>query len=420
MARDIAAWRKTVADKEKKETDKTQNRDIAAWRKGVLEKNAAQSQPAKEPVKTVEPAKLVKTEPVKVVPETDGAVLQKPSIENSAKQPESLKFRQEARAKMMGGAQETKTSTAKTDETLKDVQQFLYNQGLKKLDEKYKGLNPLARANSPEYKSDLINLAKTTGYYDADAKEPAKMYNTEATKKVIPYLGEKAKMGLMDFGAGLTKLNEIGKSGDGETLTPAQRMQVQQDINKAEFQKAEQENVSPALQKVGGAVQATSAMIPNIMLSAVNPTMGLAQLGLSAAGSSAHQAMTENATKGQAMAYGALSGGIEVGAEKLFGGLPFMKGVGDKVAGKLINPIKNKVIKAGVKWVMNMGEEALEEGIAGVLDPFAKRLTYDKDVPMATFAEIGEQMLMGAAVAGILGIPGTVINTKGKQTPTIQ
>ncbi|MEN6313265.1 MAG: hypothetical protein ABFD25_03335 [Clostridiaceae bacterium] len=302
----------------------------------------------------------------------------------------------------------------------KNVQEFLYEQGLKKLDNKYKGVNAIARANSPEYQADVKNLAESVGY-DTAPKERNKMYNPESTKKTVPYLAEKAKMGLMDFASGLSNLNEIGKMSDTQkNLSPAQRTQVLQDKDKTEFAKAESENVSPALQTAGGVVQATTAMIPNIMLSAANPTIGLAQVGLSAAGNSAQQAMKDNATKGQAMAYGGLSGGIEAGTEKLFGALPFMKGFGDKVANKLISPIKNKLIKAGVKWAMNMGEEALEEGIAGALDPFAKRLTYDKDAKMATPAEIGEQMLMGAAVAGILGIPGTVMDATGKQAPTIQ
>jgi len=302
----------------------------------------------------------------------------------------------------------------------KAVQEFVYEQGLKKLDDKYAGVNVLAKANSPEYQADVKELAQSTGHNTAPTERNT-MYNPESTKSVLPYLGEKAKMGLMDFAAGLSNLNEIGKMDDTQkNLSPTQRLQVLQNKDKAEFQKAENENVSGGLKTVGNVVQATTAMIPNIMLSAANPTMGLAQVGLSAAGNSAQQATMDNATRGQALAYGGLSGAIEAGTEKLFGGLPFMKGIGDKVAGKLLDPIKNKVIKAGVKWAMNMGEEALEEGIAGALDPLAKRLTYDKDAKMATPAEIGQQMLMGAAVAGILGIPGTVIDSTGKQVPTVQ
>lgn len=313
-----------------------------------------------------------------------------------------------------------KDEKAKAEQTQKNVHEYIFEQGLKKLDDKYKDKNIVARAYSPEYQTDVTSLARSVGY-DTAPKERNKAFNPEATKKVLPYLGEKAKMGLIDFAAGVSNLVDVGKTHEGQkTLSSNQRTQFMIDRDKAEFAQAEERNVSPGMKKVGDVAGATVAMIPSLMLSAVNPTAGLTLMGTSAAGSSAQEAMKENATKGQALAYGGLSGAIEVGTEKLFGGLPFMKGIGDKAASKLISPIKNKLIKAGVKYTMNMAEEALEEGIAGALNPVAKRLTYNKNAKAPAIADIGEQMFMGAAVAGILGIPGTVADTVGKQVPTIQ
>jgi hypothetical protein len=312
----------------------------------------------------------------------------------------------------------TITKNDKAEQTKKKVTEAVVENELKNLDEKYKDKNVIAKAYSPEYQADIKDLAEWAGQGEKPAN---KMYNPESTTKVIPYLGEKAKMGLMDFAAGLTNLQNVGNTDSlQKNLTPSQSVQYRTDLDKAEFQKAEEQNTSPALKTVGNVVQATTAMIPNLILSAANPAMGLAQVGISAAGNSAQQAMKENATKGQALAYGGLSGGIEAGTEAMFGALPFMKGVGDKATSKLINPIKNKIIRNGVKWVANMGEEGLEEGVSAVLDPYAKRLTYDKNAKLATPAEIGEQMLMGAAVAGILGIPGTVIDSTGKSVSTVQ
>ena len=58
------------------------------------------------------------------------------------------------------------------------------------------------------------------------------------------------------------------------------------------------------LKLAGDIVQGAAGMIPSTMMSAVNPTMGLQMMGLSAAGSSAQEAMEQGATKGRALAYG--------------------------------------------------------------------------------------------------------------------
>lgn len=301
-----------------------------------------------------------------------------------------------------------------------DIRQIVFMRGLKELDEKYKGMSTQAKLASPEYKADLARVAASAGY-SVEPEERNRMYSAEATTSALPYLAEKAKIGLNEFGRGLSALSTIGRS-DSLSRTPsiAQQIQAMQTEDLARFQEAEQKNVSRGLRMFGDVVQGAAGMIPSMMMSAVNPAMGLQMMGLSAAGSSAQEAMSQGASKAQALAYGGLSGAIEVGTEYLFGGIPFMKGVGDKVTESVVKPIKNRIIRTAISKGLDGIGEAVEEIISGALDPYARRITFDPDAETATAEDLLYQGAIGFGVSALLGLPGTIVDASGRTQQAIK
>ena len=136
-------------------------------------------------------------------------------------------------------------------------------------------------------------------------------------------------------------------------------------------------------------------------------------LGFRVFGQGSSEARQEGADIGQQIAYGAISAGIEIAAEKLVGGLPMaeklgMGGVADEamenVAIKLAKMIKGspRVAKAFV-YLANMLGEGAEEMISEILSPFAKRLTYEPNADLAQMEEILYSGLLGAGISGVMG-----------------
>ncbi|HQD31964.1 MAG TPA: strawberry notch family protein [Clostridiales bacterium] len=247
------------------------------------------------------------------------------------------------------------------------------------------------------------------------------MYSAEATTSALPYLAEKAKIGLFEFARGLSALDTIGRS-DSLSRTPSieQQIQAMQSEDLAKFAEAEARNVPRGLKLAGDIVQGAAGMIPSMIMSAVSPTMGLQMMGLSAAGSSAQEAMSQGASKAQALAYGGLSGAIEVGTEYLFGGIPFMKGVGDKVTESVVKPIENRIIRTAISKGLDGIGEAVEEIISGALDPYARRITFDPDAETATAEDLLYEGAIGFGVSALLGLPETIVDASGRTQKTIK
>ncbi|HOA56039.1 MAG TPA: hypothetical protein PKG75_10435, partial [Clostridiales bacterium] len=311
-----------------------------------------------------------------------------------------------------------------------DIRQIVFTRGLEELDEKYKGMSTQAKLASPEYKADLARVAASAGYSLEKAgflkelfepEERNRMYSAEATTSALPYLAEKAKIGLSEFARGLSALDTIGRS-DSLSRTPSieQQIQAMQSEDLAKFAEAEARNVPRGLKLAGDIVQGAAGMIPSMIMSAVNPTMGLQMMGLSAAGSSAQEAMSQGASKAQALAYGGLSGAIEVGTEYLFGGIPFMKGVGDKVTESVVKPIENRIIRTAISKGLDGIGEAVEEIISGALDPYARRITFDPDAETATAEDLLYEGAIGFGVSALLGLPETIVDASGRTQKTIK
>ncbi|EGD47149.1 hypothetical protein Cpap_1541 [Ruminiclostridium papyrosolvens DSM 2782] len=165
-------------------------------------------------------------------------------------------------------------------------------------------------------------------------------------------------------------------------------------------------------------VESVGNMLPSMVL----PVAKLASIGISSGGNSARKAELEGATPQQALAYGALSGGIEAGTEKMFSAIPFLNksGVADNAIKRIIEPIDNKIVKTLANRAVGAAGEGIEEVVSTALDPLAQKITYNENAKPASAGDLVNSFTTGAALAGVLGLPSTVVdiyNTRDSSTP---
>lgn len=109
-------------------------------------------------------------------------------------------------------------------------------------------------------------------------------------------------------------------------------------------------------------------------LGPVGNVAGLTAILNSSIGSGYEQAINEGATDEKAKLYGLLSGLNEIGTEKMFSQLGGLKGGYLDNLGKSL--VKNDLLRSIIG-------ENIEEATNTTIDPFLKRLTYDKEAPKA-------------------------------------
>lgn len=108
------------------------------------------------------------------------------------------------------------------------------------------------------------------------------------------------------------------------------------------------------------------------------PEAGLATMAVSARGRSTAEAMEKGATLEEAVEIGNTKAAVEVGTEKLTGGVNvFGKGTLDDIANGLTKNIKNQVLKKLAEKGMEVSGEVLEETISDIVDTAIDRNTVD-------------------------------------------
>ena len=197
-------------------------------------------------------------------------------------------------------------------------------------------------------------------------------------------------------------------------------------------------------QKLGGLSEAAGAMLPSIAASIatgglsnaaaigkgasmtaagaraaqdISRGIGLATMFPQVAGSSTRQAIQEGANVDSALAYGALSGGLETATESLFAGIPGIAG------GRVSQAVQNIIAKAtkspAVSKVADILGEGVEEVISGYVTPYLQRLTYNEQAELASNDELLENFISGVALSGIMqggsGIAGRIANRSAGQ-----
>lgn len=126
--------------------------------------------------------------------------------------------------------------------------------------------------------------------------------------------------------------------------------------------------------------------------------------GVTGFGAGAQEALQNDATHGEAGAYGAISGASEIIFEKIggikFGGKTLLDSVGAK---KFSDAISNKVVKNLTKFGLDAGAEGVEEVLTEVTQNIGQKLTYEDE---KTWKELltSEEAIDGYIEAAIGGM----------------
>ena len=153
--------------------------------------------------------------------------------------------------------------------------------------------------------------------------------------------------------------------------------------------------------------------------------LSMGMIGASSMGSGMSEAYKGGATDEEALAYGAMSGLIDVGTEMIFGGvgkavnaIGISKGltsIDDVFAKKLSSKMSSQFFKNATEYGVKATAEGLEEVLAGYLSAVAKNLTYMSDEDLEKLVEdenLLEQFAAGALVSGIAQSGDLVKSTK--------
>ena len=189
-----------------------------------------------------------------------------------------------------------------------------------------------------------------------------------------------------------------------------------------------------AVQLAGAVTEGAAQMLPSIGVSALtgSPELGLAMTGLTSYGQSAGDAYRETGDIQASHRKGIMDAGIEVGTEKLVGGIPFL---GDGAADDLLRGLAKKLSPAAqaavegflqsgagraAKYLADKGGEGLEEMISEGLSGAVARATTDPEARDATWQEIKEAGLIGVLTAVALGAGADIASLRQGQSAGAQ
>lgn len=136
--------------------------------------------------------------------------------------------------------------------------------------------------------------------------------------------------------------------------------------------------------------------------------------GLGAAGNATKSAYQKTGQlSGKEFAYGALSGATEAGIELLTAGLGtgtgrIVSSLSKRAAGETVQTLARSGARSVIPHLAaDFASEAIEEGLAEVLDPYYRRWTVDPEAKNATAKEIGYSALIGG-LSGLVMSGGAV------------
>ena len=229
----------------------------------------------------------------------------------------------------------------------------------------------------------------------------------------------------------IASLGRMAKASSG--VTEALERQLETNPSAERMQDIENRYAPSKAGRIAGEVsQGIGGMLPSIAANVALPGSGMALLGIQAGGQSAQEALNEGATLEQAVNHGTLTGAKEAATELMFGGLAglgkgFLSTAAGKGVGKLISKFgastTGKVLAALadspiVKALADSLGEGIEEGVSAVLDPYIKRLTYNKEAENATVEEVLHDVYIGALTGGVFQGVGLAANLAAGQEKT--
>ena len=173
------------------------------------------------------------------------------------------------------------------------------------------------------------------------------------------------------------------------------------------------------LRVAGDVVSAVGGMTPNMAASAVGgPTAGFAALYASAAGASAQEARDNGADTLTAGLAGALSGGVEIATEKMFDGVPGLRGEQYASISNAVDGAVNRIFKTATgrrlaNRAVNMAGEGLEEYVSDVAGGYISQLYQEDDRSFAqrlADPDAWYSFLIGSLMSAAMSGPVDAVN----------
>ena len=173
------------------------------------------------------------------------------------------------------------------------------------------------------------------------------------------------------------------------------------------------------LRVAGDVVSAVGGMAPNMAASAVGgPTAGFTALYASAAGASAQEARDNGADTLAAGLAGALSGGVEIATEKMFDGIPGLRGEQYASVHNIVDGAVNKIFKTATgrrlaNRAVNMLGEGLEEWTSDVAGSYISQLYQEDDrnfVQRMLDPDAWYSFLIGSLMSAAMSGPVDAVN----------
>ena len=174
-----------------------------------------------------------------------------------------------------------------------------------------------------------------------------------------------------------------------------------------------------ALRVAGDVVSAVGGMAPNMAASAVGgPAAGFAALYASAAGASAQEARDNGADTLTAGLAGALSGGVEIATEKMFDGVPGLRGEQYASISNAVDGAVNRIFKTATgrrlaNRAVNMAGEGLEEYVSDVAGGYISQLYQEDDRSFAqrlADPDAWYSFLIGSLMSAAMSGPVDAVN----------
>lgn len=174
-----------------------------------------------------------------------------------------------------------------------------------------------------------------------------------------------------------------------------------------------------ALRVTGDVVSAVGGMAPNMAASAVGgPAAGFAALYASAAGASAQEARDNGADTLTAGLAGALSGGVEIATEKMFDGIPGLRGEQYASIHNIVDGAVNKIFKTATgrrlaNRAVNMLGEGFEEWTSDVAGSYISQLYQEDDrnfVQRMLDPDAWYSFLIGSLMSAAMSGPVDAVN----------
>ena len=173
------------------------------------------------------------------------------------------------------------------------------------------------------------------------------------------------------------------------------------------------------LRVAGDVVSAVGGMAPNMAASAVGgPTAGFMALYASAAGASAQEARDNGADTLTAGLAGALSGGVEIATEKMFDGVPGLRGEQYASISNAVDGAVNRIFKTATgrrlaNRAVNMAGEGLEEYVSDVAGSYISQLYQEDDRSFAqrlADPDAWYSFLIGSLMSAAMSGPVNAVN----------